>query len=156
MGEASLNFSNVVKLHEDAAVDILPVVGENIDYGIEVGLPFLSPSIERDSRNVPVERVLARIREKRSVLWIVRVAGEPVAAIITSVMRYPMRDTLYIEHLGGSKISVWMQEALHTLVELARSADLSGIEADGRLGFEKYIGKCGFFKKTHVHFEMEI
>ena len=70
MGEASLNFSNVVKLHEDAAVDILPVIGENIDYGIEVGLPFLSPSIERDSRNVPVERVLARIREKRSVLWI--------------------------------------------------------------------------------------
>lgn len=156
MGEGSLNMSNVVKLHEEQQVEVLPAVGDEIDYGIKIGMPFLAASIERDERNVPLERVLANIRERRSVVWIVSIAGEPVAAFTTAVMQHPMRQTLFIEHLGGSRIAEWMQEALEAIVELARKAELSGIEADGRLGFEKYLDKCGFFKKTYVHFEMEL
>ena len=156
MGEGGAVRDNVVKLHEDPEVVVAPAVADEIDYGIEVGLPFLEASIERDSRNVPMERVLANIRERRSVVWLVFVAGEPVAAFTTAIMQHPMRQTLFIEHLGGSRISEWMQEALEAIVELARKAELSGIEADGRLGFEKYLDKCGFFKKTYVHFEMEL
>jgi hypothetical protein len=155
MAEAGVNMSNVVKLHQDN-VEVIPAVAEDIDHGIEIGMPFLAPSIERDERNVPVERVLANFRERRSVMWIVYIAGEPVAAFSTAVMQHPMRQTLFIEHLGGSRINEWMQEALEAIVELARKAELSGIEADGRLGFEKYLDKCGFFKKTYVHFEMEL
>lgn len=155
MAEAGANMDNVVKLHQDN-VEVIPAVAEDIDSGIEIGMPFLAASIERDERNVPVERVLANFRERRSVMWIVYIAGEPVAAFSTAVMQHPMRQTLFIEHLGGSRINEWMQEALEAIVELARKAELSGIEADGRLGFEKYLDKCGFFKKTYVHFEMEL
>lgn len=155
MAEAGANMDNVVKLHQDN-VEVIPAVAEDIDDGIEIGMPFLAASIERDERNVPVERVLANFRERRSVMWIVYIAGEPVAAFSTAVMQHPMRQTLFIEHLGGSRINEWMQEALEAIVELARKAELSGIEADGRLGFEKYLDKCGFFKKTYVHFEMEL
>jgi hypothetical protein len=155
MAEAGANMDNVVKLHQDD-VEVIPAVAEDIDRGIEIGVPFLAASIERDERNVPLERVLANIRERRSVVWIVYIAGAPVAAFTTAVMQHPMRQTLFIEHLGGSRINEWMQEALEAIVELARKAELSGIEADGRLGFEKYLDKCGFFKKTYVHFEMEL
>lgn len=155
MGEGSLNMSNVVKLHEEQQVEVLPAVGDDIDYGIEVGMPFLAASIERDERNVPLERVLANIRERRSVVWVVSIAGEPVAALTTAVMQHPLRQTLFIEHLGGSRITEWMPEAMEALVDLAHKADLSGIEADGRHGFDKYMGQCGFERK-YVHYEMEL
>lgn len=155
MGEGGAVRDNVVKLHEDPEVVVAPAVADEIDYGIEVGLPFLEASIERDSRNVPVERVLANIRERRSVVWLVFIAGEPVAAFTTAVMQHPLRETLFIEHLGGSRLTEWMPTAMEALVELAQKANLAGIEADGRHGFDKYMGQCGFERK-YVHYEMEL
>ena len=148
--------TNVVRLHEERTVEVTPAVAEDIDYGIEVGIPLLADSIERDSRNVPVERVLANIREKRSVVWLVHIDGELVASILTAVMQHPMRTTLYIEHLGGTRIKEWMSAAMEALVDLANKAELDGIEADGRPGFDKFLGQCGDFKRTFVHYEMEL
>ena len=147
---------NVIRLHEERTVEVTPAVAEDIDYGIEVGIPLLADSIERDSRNVPVERVLANIREKRSVVWLVHIDGELVASILTAVMQHPMRTTLYIEHLGGTRIKEWMSAAMEALVDLANKAELVGIEADGRPGFDKFLGQCGDFKRTFVHYEMEL
>ena len=156
MGEGSLKMTNVVRLHKEQAVQVIPAVEDNIDHGIEVGMPLLAPSIKRDEHNVPVERILANIREKRSVVWIVYIDGNIVAAILTAVMQHPLRSTLYIEHLGGSRIKEWMPAAMEALVDLARKAELDGIEADGRPGFDKFLGRCGAFERTHVHYEMEL
>ena len=147
---------NVIRLHKEQIVEVTPAVAEDIDYGIEVGIPLLADSIERDSRNVPLERVLANIRERRSVVWLVHIDGELVAAIITAVMQHPLRATLYIEHLGGTRIREWMSAAMEALVDLARKAELDGIEADGRPGFDKFLGQCGDFERKFVHYEMEL
>ena len=147
---------NVIRLHGERTVEVTPAVAEDIDYGIEVGIPLLADSIERDGRNVPLERVLANIRERRSVVWLVYIDGELVASILTAVMQHPLRATLYIEHLGGTRIREWMSAAMEALVDLARKAELDGIEADGRPGFDKFLGQCGDFERKFVHYEMEL
>jgi len=156
MGEGSLKMTNVVRLHKEQAVQVIPAVEDNIDHGIEVGMPLLAPSIKRDEHNVPVERVLANIREKSSVMWIVTVGGDTVAAILTAVLKHPMRSTLFIEHVGGSRLDEWMPQAMDALLDLARKAELDGIEANGRPGFDKYLGKSVGWRRAYVHYELEL
>ena len=57
--------------------------------------------------------------------------------------------------MGGVEMNVWMRAALNVLKELAKEANLSGIEADGRIGFSKFAESVGF-KETYRHYEMEI
>jgi len=45
---------------------------------------------------------------------------------------------------------------MEAFVDLARKAELDGIEADGRPGFDKFLGQCGDFERKFVHYEMEL
>ena len=128
---------------------------ENHEAAIQEALPYLLPSLKRDLRNCDVETALDLIRKTEVTLWLVRKEGELLGAFTTVSLRHPLRNTLYIEHLGGVDLHSWMDEALSNLRKLAKYANCSAITCDGRKGFAKFAEPNGF-KEMHRHYEMEL
>ena len=145
--------SNVIELSV-RNLRVEPIT-DGVEGWLEVAIPLLRPAIERYERNVTVRDVIEDLILGRSLLWIVFSGDEPIAAITTSVVLYPARETLMIEFMGGEHMALWMDAVLNALKLVAKESKLAAIEADGRSGFSRMAAKNGF-TETYRHFEMEI
>jgi len=130
---------NVVHLHSKPRVTIVPVLEDDFDALLGIGMEMIAPAIARQSNDVSVQDVEDDIRGGGAVMWLVHVEDTLVAAITTCVVKHPQRNTLKIEFMGGKRMKQWMDEAIDVFADLARRADLGAVEADGRIGFDKYV-----------------
>tara|TARA_R100001460_G_scaffold50083_1_gene88398 strand:- start:357 stop:803 length:447 start_codon:yes stop_codon:yes gene_type:complete len=145
---------NVVEFVSRPKIKVEPVV-DNIDDILPKVINILKPAIENNNRNASLDDVVGDILSNQSLMWAVYIEDTLAAAFTTSVVKHPQRRTLFIEFMGGVEMNVWMRAALNVLKLLAKEAELSGIEADGRIGFSKFAESVGF-KETYRHYEMEI
>jgi len=135
-------------------VEIEPV-SEGIQSAIDLAAPMLSKSVARDEQSATFDDLTKDLLDGSAMLFLVWVNGDAVAAFVARVISYPRRKTLYIQHMGGKDLNVWMPYALQVLRHAAKERKLHAIEADGRIGFARMAAKVGF-RETHRHFEMEI
>jgi hypothetical protein len=155
MGRGVNMTDNVVHLHSKPRVTILPVLEDDFDTLLGIGMEFIAPAIARQSRDVTMQDVEDDIRGGGAVMWLVHVEDTLKAAITTCVVKHPQRNTLKIEFMGGTQMKKWMNEAIDTFADLARRADLGAVEADGRLGFDKYVDASPF-REVYRHYVMEL
>lgn len=146
---------NVVHLHSKPRVVILPVLEDDFDAYLSAGMELIAPSIARQSNDVTLQDVEDDIRGGGAVMWLVHVEDTLVAAVTTCVVKHPQRNTLKIEFMGGTQMKKWMDEAIDTFADLARRADLGAVEADGRVGFDKYVDASPF-REVYRHYVMEL
>ena len=146
---------NVVHLHSKPRVTILPVLEDDFDAYLGAGMELIAPAIARQSNDVSMQDVEDDIRGGGAVMWLVHVEDTLVAAVTTSVVKHPQRHTLKIEFMGGTQMKSWMNEAIDTFADLARRADLGAVEADGRIGFDKYVDASPF-REVYRHYVMEL
>ena len=146
---------NVVHLHSKPRVTILPVLEDDFDTLLGIGMEMIAPAIARQSNDVSVQDVEDDIRGGGAVMWLVHVEDTLVAAITTCVVKHPQRNTLKIEFMGGKRMKQWMDEAIDVFADLARRADLGAVEADGRIGFDKYVDASPF-REVYRHYVMEL
>ena len=118
-------------------------------------MEILAPAIARQSQNASAQDVEDSVRDGTSLMWSIHVGGTLTAAMTTCVVKHPQRLTLRIEFMAGSRMSVWMDDAMELLEKLARDAGLSAVEADGRKGFERYLGRSNF-REAYRNYVMEI
>lgn len=146
---------NVIQLAQAPRVMVVPAIPEHLDTVLDDAMDLLAPAIKRQERNVSAEDVEADIRNAGVVLWLIYVEDKLTAALTTSVVKHPRRTTLHIEFMGGTRMRQWMNEAIMMLSEVAKRAGLDGIEADGRIGFDKYVDASPF-REVYRHYEMEL
>ena len=146
---------NVVHLHSKPRVTILPVLEDDFDALLDIGMELIAPAIARQSNDVSVQDVEDDIRGGGAVMWLVHVEDTLEAAITTCVVKHPQRNTLKIEFMGGKRMKQWMDEAINVFADLARRADLGAVEADGRIGFDKYVDASPF-REVYRHYVMEL
>lgn len=146
---------NVVKLHKEPRVTVLPVLEADFDEFLSKGLDLIAPAVERQSNDVTLDDIEDDIRGGGAVMWIVHVEDTLVAAITTCVVKHPQRNTLKIEFMGGTRMKQWMGKAIKVLSDLAEKAGLGALEADGRKGFEKYVDASPF-REVYTHYVMEL
>ena len=146
---------NVVHLHSKPRVVILPVLEDDFDTYLGAGMELIAPAIARHSNDVSMQDVEDDIRGGGAVMWLVHVEDTLVAAVTTCVVKHPQRNTLKIEFMGGTQMKKWMNEAIDTFADLARRADLGAVEADGRVGFDKYVDASPF-REVYRHYVMEL
>jgi len=146
---------NVVHLHSKPRVTILPVLEDDFDALLGIGMEMIAPAIARQSNDVSVQDVEDDIRGGGAVMWLVHVEDTLEAAITTCVVKHPQRNTLKIEFMGGKRMKQWMDEAINVFADLARRADLGAVEADGRIGFDKYVDASPF-REVYRHYVMEL
>ena len=146
---------NVVHLHTKPRVTIMPVLEEDFDRFLSFGLRLIEPAVRRQSRNVTMADIEDEIRDGSSVMWLIYVEDTLTAALTTSVIRHPQRNTLRIEFMGGTRMREWMADAIRTFSDLAKKANLGAVEADGRIGFDKYVDASPF-REVYRHYVMEL
>ena len=146
---------NVVHLHSKPRVTIVPVLEDDFDALLSIGMEMIAPAIARQSNDVSVQDVEDDIRGGGAVMWLVHVEDTLEAAITTCVVKHPQRNTLKIEFMGGKRMKQWMDEAIDVFADLARRADLGAVEADGRIGFDKYVDASPF-REVYRHYVMEL
>ena len=146
---------NVVSLAQRQRTLILPVLGKDLDVHLPLCMEILAPAIARQSQNASAQDVEDSVRDGTSLMWSIHVGDTLTAAMTTCVVKHPQRLTLRIEFMAGSRMSVWMDDAMELLEKLARDAGLSAVEADGRKGFERYLGRSNF-REAYRNYVMEI
>ena len=146
---------NVVHLHSKPRVTIVPVLEDDFDTLLGRGMELIAPAVARQSNDVTLQDVEDDIRGGGAVMWLVHVEDTLVAAVTTCVVKHPQRNTLKIEFMGGTQMDMWMDEAIDTFADLARRADLGAVEADGRMGFDKYVDASPF-REVYRHYVMEL
>lgn len=147
--------SNVVMLHKEPRVSVLPVLGADYDEFIPIGMNLIAPAVLRQSDNVSLDDVEDDIRGGGSIMWVIYVGDTLVAALTTCVVKHPQRTTLKIEFMGGSRMGEWMDDAIKYLKKIALDAGLAALEADGRKGFGKYVDNSPF-REVYTHYVMEL
>ncbi len=146
---------NVIQFRQQPRVRVLPALLEHIDEVLDDAIELLATAIRRQEHNATIEDVVEDIRGGGAILWLIYLEDKLTAALTTCVVKHPRRTTLKIEFMGGTHMSHWMDEAIDTLAELSLKAGLDGIEADGRKGFDKYVGGSKF-REVYRHYEMEL
>lgn len=146
---------NVVMLQSRPSIRLAPAIGDMLDAVLDDALELLRPAVDRQANNVSLEHIADEIRQGQSVLWLVYLGGEMKAALTTCVVKHEKRATLKIEFMGGAHMAYWMDYVVSQLAGLAKTAGLSAIEADGRKGFEKFVGNSAF-RPVYTHYEMEL
>jgi len=136
-------------------VKLIPILPENLDEVLDIAVEMLEPAVARQPKALQIQHVVDDLREGASLLWMAYVGTKPVAAVVTCVVKQPMRMNLKIEWVGGKGMNMWIDEVVAILTKVAKDAKLDAIEADGRKGFFKYA-KAASFREIYTHFEMEL
>lgn len=146
---------NVVRLRSAPQVEVWPIMPDYLHDALGDAVRLLEPAVKRQSQNVDMEHIVEDLTAGQSLLWMVHVDGEAIAAIVTCVVSNPKRHNLKIEWMGGDDMHLWGDHALAILTKAAKTAKLDAIEADGRRGFLKHI-EAASFREMYTHYEMEL
>tara|TARA_R110000744_G_scaffold23139_2_gene58830 strand:- start:1810 stop:2253 length:444 start_codon:yes stop_codon:yes gene_type:complete len=142
-------------LHIKSPVDLRPILPANIEDVIHDAVRLLEPAVRRQSHNVSMDHIVYDLRNGLSLLWLAYVDGTAVAAVVTCIVKQPLRRNMKIEWMAGKNMHLWGSEALSILTKVAKDAKLDAIETDARKGFTKYA-EAASFREMYTHFELEL
>lgn len=124
------------------------------DYWASAG-PLIDKAASRFSGAMGLDDVYNDLKAGRSMLWLIVIEGELVAAMTTKMVNYPRSRSIVIDLIGGGRLGEWMEYALDELKRIGLRTGVTTIEANGRKAFEKIAPKAGF-KPSYTHYEMEL
>jgi hypothetical protein len=142
-------------VHIKPQFKLLAILPDKVDSVLDDAVRLLEPAVRRQSHNVTIEHIVDDLRNGLSLLWLAYVDGKAMAAVVTCIVKQPLRKNMKIEWMGGEKMHLWGQEVFAILTKVAKEAKLDAIEADGRKGFQRYA-EAASFREMYTHFEMEL
>jgi len=107
-------------------------------------LPMLQPAIDRADGRISADTVLQGLISRTHLLWLISFEDQIAAAFTTRVARYPLKQMLVIECLGGEKLNEWAQSTTEMLRSFAKDYGLDGIEMFGRDGWSRALKPYGW------------
>jgi hypothetical protein len=131
------------------------VLPEQLDDYWGAAGPLIDKAVQRFSGVMALDDVYSDLKEGKSLLWMIVIEGDLVAAMTTKMVNYPLKRSIVIDFIGGSRFGEWMETALDELKRIGLQTGVSMIEANGRKAFEKIAPSAGF-KPSYTHYEMEI
>lgn len=126
--------------------------GTNSWDGIEA---MLNPAVQRSRGNWRLSDLYALIATGQHQLWLAEADGVIVGCCTTQIIAYPNAKKLFIQFLGGTDFSNWMEPGIEVLEKFGREHSCTGIETWGRKGFGKVIDSVGF-EPTYTVYEKSI
>lgn len=107
-------------------------------------LPLLQPAIDRADGRISADTVLQGLISRTHLLWLVSDEDNIAAALTTRVAKYPLKQMLVVECLGGSRMKEWVAGVSDTLQHFAKDYGLDGIEMFGRAGWARSLKPYGW------------
>jgi len=142
-------------VHIKPQFKLLSILPDKVESVLDDAVRLLEPAVRRQSHNVTIDHIVNDLRNGLSLLWLAYVDGKAMAAVVTCIVKQPLRKNMKIEWMGGEKMHLWGQEVFAILTKVAKEAKLDAIEADGRKGFQRYA-EAASFREMYTHYEMEL
>lgn len=107
---------------------------------------LLAPGMYRLGGRYDLDDVLRDLQHHQTSLWIAFDSTTRVieGAAVVRIADYPKRRLARIEIVGGKRLRKWADSILQAIEAYARDVGCSGVEASGRLGWERFSAPRGF------------
>ena len=115
---------------------------------------WLKPAVTRSGGRYDMHTLFQAVAVNRSQLWLVfdPADGAVVAALTTHVARYPLKDILAVDFIGGRGVGEWLTEVTDTLDRYVTAHQLDGLETCARSGWKHLLAERGW-SRTMVFYE---
>lgn len=103
---------------------------------------MLEPAYRQSAEKMPL---LKGIRSRDLQLWGIYAQNNPIAGIVTRVLREATSGdlTCHLWLVGGSRLSEWAGDFIAKLIVWARSEGCAAITGNGRPGWARIVRRFG-------------
>ena len=144
-----MNTAEELHLGNEEEIKITLVPGPDVAFIWDKVEPILKHAIERADGRWDMFNVQFWIADGTQQLWVAFDSEKKIrGAVTTSVIHYPGRKLLAIQHLAGRNMHEWAPQGLEVLERYAKDNGCDGVEAGGRKGFIKLLQQHGY---THSY-----
>lgn len=107
---------------------------------------WLKPAVDRSGGRFDMKALFFAVKAQKSILWLVLrdADGAVVAAMTTHIARYPLKDILTVDFIGGSDVDDWLASADEVLVRYVTAHQLAGLETVARHGWKPRLAALGW------------
>lgn len=113
-------------------------------------LPYVRDLIEVADGRTSELQIYEDALQRKHLLWIAiddAMDNRIIGFATSKINSYPKRRLLSVEYLGGEDFESWMDALQETFCNFARDQGCDGIEAIGRIGWERMLKKIGWVKR---------
>lgn len=115
--------------------------------------PLLAKAVARSGGRYNLHELFKTLLAERAHLWLVRDDERVVvAAFTTHVARYPLKDILAVDFIGGRGVGDWLACVTDVLDRFVTAHQLAGLETCARLGWKPLLAERGW-KQTMAWYE---
>jgi len=107
---------------------------------------LLRPAIERGG-DTTIPELIDELLSGHAQLWVKRDDAGPVAAAVTTLHT---DRTVHCQLLGGHGIHDWVDDLIASVEAVARPVGVEAFTIEGRVGWERFLGRRGWRKKKVV------
>lgn len=118
---------------------------QEVDQVWDLVSPLLQKAIDRSYGETTLRDEYEKLKRKETTLWMVHIAGRPLAAAITYFHVYPRKKYLVIALMGGERMDLW-EHFQADVAALAKTWGASGMQAEVRPGLVRKLSGHGWKK----------
>lgn len=112
--------------------------------------PWLKPAVEQSGGRYDMRTLFQAVATNRSLLWLVfDETGGIAAAFTTHIARYPLKDILAVDFIGGRGVGEWLTEVTDTLDRFVTAHQLAGLETCARTGWKHLLAERGWSQRMN-------
>lgn len=119
-------------------VEIMPVPPNHLEGLWEPAYKMLEKAIARNDGFLP-EDVFNAIMRGNMTLWLAVVDNVVKGAMVTQIVTYPRKRTVFLLFMGGEEMKEWLTEMEREIVNYANAIGAQDIESLARKGFGAYF-----------------
>ena len=118
----------------------------------------LEKAVATSEGRYTLDDIYKRIMEDELVAWVVLDPAkddEIIAAITTRLIKYPTRDAMAMDWIGGARMREWLPIAHEKIVRYAKDYNCWHLEGYGRKGWGRWLERYGW-KPDYTVYKMEL
>jgi len=138
-----------------AIFDIVPVPKQHLDSAWPTASVELAKAANVSKGKFSVSDIYEGILNDMYVLWVILEKGMVVAAFTTRLIKYPTRQGMALDWVGGQRMSEWLPQAIRVIKEHAKANNCLSIEGYGRSAWGRWLAKYGF-EPEYIAYKMEL
>lgn len=107
--------------------------------------PLLKKAIARSYGETTLHAEYEKLLQGETSLWMVTLAGRPIAAATTYFHRYPRKTVMVVGLLGGESMDAWLH-LQPQMIAFAKTNGATALQSEVRPGLTRILGKIGWQK----------
>ena len=113
-------------------------------------VPWLKPAVAQSGGRYDMRTLFQSLLVNRSLLWLVLdEQGGVAAAFTTHIARYPLKDILAVDFIGGRGVGDWLTNVTDTLDRFVTAHRLAGVETCARPGWKHLLAERGWSQRMN-------